>query len=115
MLAHSQNIIVIYNSISALSFAYIYIFKAIPYNIPLDFATVHSLMVDTNFIDSCQANLPVQYASNIKVLLQATLIEIARLKQASCLLHYADFLHSNKTVNTISYQIQNCFVLFSKL
>ena len=30
------------------------------------FATVHSLMNYTNLIDSCQAQLPVQYASNIK-------------------------------------------------
>ena len=27
------------------------------------FATVHSLMNDINLIDSCQAHLPVQYAS----------------------------------------------------
>ena len=28
------------------------------------FATVHSLMKDTNLIDSCQAHLPLQYALN---------------------------------------------------
>ena len=31
------------------------------------FATVHSLMHYTNLIDSCQAHLPVQYASNIEL------------------------------------------------
>ena len=32
----------------------------------LDFATIHSLMNTKNLIDSCQAHLSVQYASNIK-------------------------------------------------
>ena len=34
------------------------------------FATVHSLINDTNLIDSCQAHLPVQYALNIKLIHQ---------------------------------------------
>ena len=34
------------------------------------FATVHSLMKDINLIDSCQAHLPVQYASNIECIRQ---------------------------------------------
>ena len=37
-------------------------------NNPLAFVTVHSLMNDTNVIDSCQAHLPVQYASTIKLI-----------------------------------------------
>ena len=41
-------------------------------NESLIFATVHSLMNDTNLIDSCQAtcNLPVQLASNIEFIRQ---------------------------------------------
>ena len=34
------------------------------------FATVHSLMKDTTVNDSCQAHLPVQYASNIEFIRQ---------------------------------------------
>ena len=34
------------------------------------FATVHSLMNHTNLIDSCQAHLPVQHASTIKLIRQ---------------------------------------------
>ena len=34
------------------------------------FATVHSLMNDINLFDSCQAHLPVQYASNIEFIRQ---------------------------------------------
>ena len=36
----------------------------------LIFATVHSLMNYINLIDSCQADLPVQYASNIQLISQ---------------------------------------------
>ena len=32
------------------------------------FATVHSLMINTNLIDSCQAHFPVQYASNTELI-----------------------------------------------
>ena len=34
------------------------------------FATVHSLMNDTNLNYSCQAHLPMQYASNIELIRQ---------------------------------------------
>ena len=34
------------------------------------FATVHSLMNDPNLIDSYQAHLPVQFASNIELIRQ---------------------------------------------
>ena len=34
------------------------------------FATVHSLMNNTNLIDHCQAHLPAQYASNIALIRQ---------------------------------------------
>ena len=34
------------------------------------FATVHCLMKDINLIDSCQAHLPVQYASGIEFICQ---------------------------------------------
>ena len=36
----------------------------------LDFCTVHSLMNDIILIDSCQAHLPVPYASNIEFICQ---------------------------------------------
>ena len=44
----------------------IFTFSWQAFNEHLDFATVHSLMKGVNLIDSCQAHLPVQYASNIK-------------------------------------------------
>ena len=68
-------------------------------NLEIFFATVHSLVEDISLIDSCQAHLPVQYASNIEF------IWVARVKQASCLhwLFRFSVLHSNKTVNTITY------------
>ena len=54
------------------------------------FATLHSLMNYTNLIESCQARLPVQYASNIELIckfwLTASHTWIARAKQAPCLL-----------------------------
>ena len=34
------------------------------------FATIHSLMNETNLIDSCQAHLHVQYASNMELIRQ---------------------------------------------
>ena len=43
----------------------IFTFSKQAFNESLDFATVHSLMIDINLIDSCQAHLPEQYASNI--------------------------------------------------
>ena len=46
----------------------LFTFSKISFNESIDFffATVHNLMKDINMIDSCQAHLPVQYASNIK-------------------------------------------------
>ena len=51
-------------------FIYIYIFEAILYWIYRLFATVHIFINYTNLIDSCQAHLPVQYASNIELVCQ---------------------------------------------
>ena len=48
----------------------IFTFLKQAFNESLNFATVHSLMNDTNLIDSCQAHLPVLYASNIEFLRQ---------------------------------------------
>ena len=93
------------------------------------FATVHSLMND--FTDSCQAHLHVQNAPKIEFIRQKwhwccdwqratpelhmqnkTLVfPIGGL--CSHWLFRFSVLHSNKTVNTISYQIQNC--IFPKL
>ena len=56
------------------------------------FATVHSLMNDTNLIDRYQAHLPVQYAHWPQVTLvwwlAARHTRVARAKQASCLHHW---------------------------
>ena len=74
-------------------------------------------MNDINFIDSCQAHLPVQYASNIEFIRQKWHWDCDwQLATDSCLLHCLavrvrfSVLHANKTVNTIAYLIQNCFV-----
>ena len=58
------------------------------------FATAHSLMNDTNMIDSCQAHLPVQYSSNIELIpqkwhwccdwQQATLVSHMQNKPFAC-------------------------------
>ena len=48
----------------------IFIFSTQAFNEFSDFATVHSLMNDTNLFGSCQANLPLQYASNIELIRQ---------------------------------------------
>ena len=40
------------------------------FNKPLDFATVHSQMNDTNMTESCQAHLPVQYALSIELTME---------------------------------------------
>ena len=96
------------------------------------FATVHSLMNYTNWIDSCQAYLPVQYALNIELICQkwywccdwqratAELHVQNKLHVfsigCSCLhcLFCISVLHSNKTVNLwITYYLQNC--VFPKL
>ena len=86
------------------------------------FATVHSLMNYT-LIDSCQAQLPMQCASNIEwpevtlvLLLTASLTESYMQNKplvfsigcpcSSCIcswLFYFSALHSNKTVNTIIF------------
>ena len=85
-------------------------------------------MNNTNLIGSCQAHLPVQFASNIEFLhldvtlmlwLKASHTRVARIKQALCLLHWLSVfhchvLHSNKTVNTIQY-IKYKIVLSPKL
>ena len=54
-----------HNSFSQFHFHVYYILTASLYE-SLDFATFYNLMEDINLIDSCQAHLPVQYASNIK-------------------------------------------------
>ena len=46
--------------------AQLFTFLKQSFNVSLDFCNVRSLMNYTNLIDSCQAHLPVQYASNIK-------------------------------------------------
>ena len=82
-------------------------------------------MNDKNLIDSCQAHLPVKYALNIKLIRQkwhlcydwqgATpelhmqnnpLVCTIGCPCSIWLFHFS-MLHSNKTVNTITYKIQN--------
>ena len=76
-------------------------------------------MNDINLIDSCQAHLPVQYASNIEFICQLVLWltashTVSRTYKTSFLfaplavrVHYGCFafsvLHSNKSVDTITY------------
>ena len=54
---------------SKLIFIYLH-FGSNPLMNLLIFATVHSLMNNTNLIDSCQAHFPVQYTSNIDLICQ---------------------------------------------
>ena len=94
------------------------------------FETVHSLMNYMNLIDSCQAHLSVQNASNIELIRQSdtgVVIDsephrVARAKQASCLLHWLSMfklavpfsvLHSDKTVKAIIFKYKT--VLIPKL
>ena len=48
----------------------IFTFSKQAFHESLDFSTFHSLMNDKNLIESCQANLPVQYASSIECIRQ---------------------------------------------
>ena len=54
---------------SHMSFQYLH-FQSNPSVNLYIFATVYSLMNDINLIDSCQAHLPMQYASNIEFIPQ---------------------------------------------
>ena len=85
-------------------------------------------MKDINLIDSCQAHLPVQYALNIEFickkchkccdLQRATPDLLVQNEPLVCSIGCPgqtgcsafSVLHSNKTVNRITYYIQNCFV-----
>ena len=116
---------VICNSNSIRSF--IFIFSSPVMNLKI-FATVHSLMNGKILIDSCQAYLPTQYASNIEFIHQkwrwwrdwqrATPESHVQNKLLVCFIgcpcsHWLfrfSVLHSTKTVNTIRYLIENCFV-----
>ena len=74
-------------------------------------------MNDINLIESCKAHLPVQYASNSLIISQkwhwfCDWQSATRAKQAYCLLHGClcshwllrfPVLHSNKTINKITY------------
>ena len=92
------------------------------------FATVHSLMNDIKLIDSCQIHLPVQYASNIEFIRQkwhwccdwqrATPELHVQNNPLVCSfgcpcshwLFRISVLHLNKTVDTFTSYLQNCFV-----
>ena len=85
-------------------------------------------MNDTNLIDSCYASLRVQYASSIELIRkkwhwccdwqQATPQSHVQNKPHVCSigcprsrwLFRFSFLLSDKTINMITYYIQNCFV-----
>ena len=55
---------------AAIPYIVIFTFSKQAFHEFLDFSNLHSLMNDKNLIDSCQANLPVQYALNIEFIRQ---------------------------------------------
>ena len=89
------------------------------------FANVNSIMNDTNMIDSCQAHLLVLRTSNSFARSDTCIVIDSELhlshvqnkplvRSIGCPCSHGLFrfsvLRSEKTVNTITYQIQNCFV-----
>ena len=76
---------------------------------------------DINLIDSCQAHLPVQYASNLRsVVITGSNTCVARAKHTSCLFHLLSlftlaFLFGTPTKPLLRLNIKNKFVLFHKL
>ena len=99
----------------------IFTFSKQAFNETLDFATIQSLMKDINLIASCQAHLPVQYASNIELIhqkghwccdwqqatsewhLQNKPLVYSIGCPCSHWLFRFSVLHSNKAFNTITY------------
>ena len=76
----------------------------------LIFATVHSLMKDLNLIHSCQANLPVQYTSNIKLIhhkwhlvLWLTASHTGVTRRASLILQETRSFHDSMNISKIEF------------
>ena len=107
------------NMIEKLFHALIFTFSKQDYNEFFKiFATVHSFMNDINFIDSCQAHLPVQYASDIDSFVRidtGVVIDSKPQPSRTCktslhwlsviirLFCFSVLVHSDKTVNTFTY------------